>query len=315
MIGALLGGAALGLAGGLFGGKSSKPATPKLPDPGKLDEKQAKRQIKYNQKQSELNLRLLPQYGSAERALTDAQRTADFGYLSSQGAALGNLFGDVAPGYAAMNRQTSAIESDLQDAQARGLNNNNNALFATLQQQAQDDLALGGQLSEEEMRAAAQSARAGAAARGMATGNGSLFAEALNRDRFATARQGERRTFANNVIGTGLNMGQQQLANRGMLLNYANAQLSPIMTASYGNRSGVSLNAPSGSMAFAPRIQSGGDLYSTQLNAQTAAANSSANNRAAMMGAGINLLGDIGGAYLSNQNTGSGGFLSTLFKG
>lgn len=47
----------------------------------------------------------------------------------------------------------------------------------------------GGRLSEQETRDAIQSARAGMAARGMATGSAGLAAELLNRDRFARQRE------------------------------------------------------------------------------------------------------------------------------
>ena len=74
-----------------------------------------------------------------------------------------------------------------------------NAIEARLQQDAEAELALGRSLSPEQERMATQSARAGMAARGMATGNAALGAEILNRDAFATARQDQRRGFAAGV--------------------------------------------------------------------------------------------------------------------
>jgi len=65
-----------------------------------------------------------------------------------------------------------------------------------LYRQGQSDLALGRSLSAEETRDATQSARQGMAARGMATGMASLGVELLNRNRFATQREAERRKFA-----------------------------------------------------------------------------------------------------------------------
>ena len=67
---------------------------------------------------------------------------------------------------------------------------------AELYRQGQNELALGRSLSPEQMRDATQSARQGMAARGMATGMGALGAELLNRDRFATQREAQRRSFA-----------------------------------------------------------------------------------------------------------------------
>jgi hypothetical protein len=65
-----------------------------------------------------------------------------------------------------------------------------------LYRQGQADLALGRSLSPEQMRDASQSARQAFAARGLGTGMAAASAELLNRDRFASQRQAERRQFA-----------------------------------------------------------------------------------------------------------------------
>ena len=70
---------------------------------------------------------------------------------------------------------------------------------AELYRQGQRELAMGRSLSPEQLRDATQSARQGMAARGMATGNAALGAELLNRDRFATQREAQRRAFAADV--------------------------------------------------------------------------------------------------------------------
>ena len=67
---------------------------------------------------------------------------------------------------------------------------------AELYRQGQEELAMGRALSPEQLREATQSARQGMAARGMATGQAALGAELLNRDRYATQRETERRGFA-----------------------------------------------------------------------------------------------------------------------
>jgi hypothetical protein len=66
-------------------------------------------------------------------------------------------------------------------------------------QQAVERAQSGGRLSAEASRDATQAARAGMAARGMATGSAGLAAEMLNRDRFARARQTEDNAFASGV--------------------------------------------------------------------------------------------------------------------
>jgi hypothetical protein len=69
----------------------------------------------------------------------------------------------------------------------------------------------GGRLSSEASRDATQAARAGMAARGMATGSAGLAAEMLNRDRFARARQAEDNAFASAVQGQDV---QRQFSNQ-----------------------------------------------------------------------------------------------------
>ena len=88
-------------------------------------------------------------------------------------------------------------------------------LLGQLESQASNDLALGRSLSAEQERDAIQSARAGAAARGMATGNSAMAAELLNRDRYATQREAERRDFASGVLNQGT--GIRQVANQASL--------------------------------------------------------------------------------------------------
>jgi hypothetical protein len=88
-------------------------------------------------------------------------------------------------------------------------------LLGQLESQASNDLALGRSLSAEQERDAIQSARAGAAARGMATGNSAMAAELLNRDRYATQREAERRAFASGVLNQGT--GIRQVANQATL--------------------------------------------------------------------------------------------------
>ena len=73
------------------------------------------------------------------------------------------------------------------------------AIEAELERQAIGDLSLGRTLTPEEQRDAQQSARAAFSARGLGTSMGSSAAEILNRDRFASARQDQRRQFAQGV--------------------------------------------------------------------------------------------------------------------
>ena len=112
-------------------------------------------------------------------------------YTKLQFATADQLAGKLDNEYLARTR--GVVGEELQAASAP------NAIEARLQQDAEAELALGRSLSPEQERMATQSARAGMAARGMATGNAALGAEILSRDAYASARQDQRRGFAAGV--------------------------------------------------------------------------------------------------------------------
>lgn len=92
-------------------------------------------------------------------------------------------------------------------------------LGGNLMQQALQKSLSDGSLNAQGTRDAIQSARQGFAARGLATGNASLAAELLNRDRYARARQFEDLQFAGGVQAQDLdrqfqNVGNQLAADR-----------------------------------------------------------------------------------------------------
>jgi hypothetical protein len=121
---------------------------------------------------------------------------------------------------------------------------------AELYRQGQNELALGRALSPEQMRDATQSARQGMAARGMATGQAALGAELLNRDRFASQREAERRAFA----GTANNLREQNVMSR--------RQAAGNMATAGGN-----LFDAAGRIGMAGR-EMAGNLYQTGANTQ-----------------------------------------------
>ncbi len=77
-------------------------------------------------------------------------------------------------------------------------------LFGQLENQASDELALGGQLSPDEIREATQGSRAAWQARGLEGSAPSAFGEVLNRINFSNQRKDARRAFATGVAGMGL---------------------------------------------------------------------------------------------------------------
>jgi hypothetical protein len=91
--------------------------------------------------------------------------------------------------------------------------------------QAMERAQSGGRLSAEASRDATQAARAGMAARGMATGSAGLAAEMLNRDRFARARRDEDNAFASAVQGQDVERQFQNVGNR-LVAQQANQRMA-----------------------------------------------------------------------------------------
>ena len=133
--------------------------------------------------------------------------------MNEQGQRLAGLGSDVAAiSRATAQRGPTSIETELY-------------------RQAEGDLALGRSLSAAENRDAQQSARAAFAARGLSQSLGSSAAEILNRDRYAQARESDRRNFAGAV-------NQQYLSNRMAIQDQA-AQQAALAGNLMGNASNV----------------------------------------------------------------------------
>lgn len=181
-----------------------------------------------------------------------------------------------------------------------------NAIEARLQQDAEAELALGRSLSPEQERMATQSARAGMAARGMATGNAALGAEILNRDAYASARQDQRRGFA-----AGVN--QMDLARRQRRVGLAGAygDLDPFRQ-SLGPAFGLgqsTLSTTTGQVGniFGGSLQQAGNVASFNTNMAASQYNSALNNNAALQAAGMQ-------ANATNQ-AGTMGMISGIGQG
>ena len=94
-------------------------------------------------------------------------------------------------------RSMGALGQSLADQSAAGFQTSGpTEIEQELYRQGQAELGLGRSLSPEQMREATQSARGAFAARGLGTGLGAAASELLNRDRFATEREAQRRNFA-----------------------------------------------------------------------------------------------------------------------
>ena len=164
------------------------------------------------------------------------------------------------------NIRASAAERGLMN-EARG-----NGLLGQLEGQAASDLALGRSLSAEQSRDATQSARAAASARGLGLGQSGMAAELLNRDRFATQREAERRNFASNVAQQGV--GIRAAANQAYM-GRQDANAGRALQADLANQSaGLNLGQTNAQLLQQSRLAN----QSASLQAQQA--NQSANARA-----------------------------------
>ena len=79
-------------------------------------------------------------------------------------------------------------------------------LQAILQKQAEEELALGGQLSDEDLRNVQQGSQAASFSRGRGTGSFGIGQLALARQGATDARKAQRRNFAGQTIQSGLNV-------------------------------------------------------------------------------------------------------------
>ena len=219
-----------------------------------------------------------------------------------------------------------------------------------LQQQAEADLALGRQLSPEEIRDAQQSARAAFAARGLSSSLGASAAEILNRDQYAQARESARRNFASatnqmvtgnvfgrygqaaNTLGAAGQMDQQTANQMPQIDPYARA----LGSAAIG--SGISGNLTSAlGNTWQGAQQMAGNVASYNANALDSRYNSYMNNQAAMKAArmqsnaygsagnqsmwggimqgGMGLLGGALGSFGGPIGSSIGGSLGSTFGG
>lgn len=221
-------------------------------------------------------------------------------------------------------RQTSAIrDADIADLERLGprateallaADPNQQALMEELNRQAMEELRLGGQLSPDEIRDVTQATRAGYSDRGMIRSEEAILDEIMNRSSYQQARQAQRRDFAGQVVGynravTGdpmmailgrpsdasgtaasvFGMGHRNQTASGMFdpMNpyasslYAGNQQAA--TSIYGSQAGL-MGSIYGSQA---------GLYGGILGAQTSQDISRRERDAALMGGGLEFVGNI----------------------
>jgi hypothetical protein len=220
----------------------------------------------------------------------------------------------------ALGDQSSAVASAAQQRALAGPT----SIEQNLYNQAASDLALGSQLNPEEARAASQQASSAYAMRGLGTGNSAAAADLLNRYQYGQARLQQRQqaaSGANQLMEAGMN--NRATTASGLLGNSANlygqaggayqnaaqlgyggasalVNLDPMQRAmGTGVNLGTSTNGQTGQMIgnmYSQNLQMAGDVASANYNGQMSQYNSQQNNKAALLGAGIGAVGQIGGA-------------------
>ncbi len=137
----------------------------------------------------ELEQRYGPEYAATQAAIALARNDAEIEGIEKNFPRFREALLGSSPEIASAN----------QAIQDRLANLGPSEIETELQRLAIEDLRQGDRLSVEDERNAVQTARAGMSARGLAAGRGAVFAEVLNRQRYADARERERRGFAASV--------------------------------------------------------------------------------------------------------------------
>lgn len=170
-------------------------------------------------------------------------------------------------------QQVSAGQNTLlQNLQNQGFQANR-PIQQTLEQQAQGDLALGGQLSADQTRLAQQAARSAAEARGMVGSNSSVVNEVQRQLDMSRTLQNERRGFAQGVEQQGFGQLASQQGQAIQAAGVTNDYLGLGINAQQANNSNALAQAGMGLQASLANQSAG--LQGNQLNLQGQLANQS----------------------------------------
>lgn len=201
----------------------------------------------------------------------------------------------------ALNRALTGV-----DQLNTALQSNMPEISTLLNQQALDQLKLGGKLSPEEERYATQNAREAYAARGLSMSDAGALSEVLNRDTLSRQRLQQAQAFAGSreSIAGQFELSAAQLANQTTfgreILNMptnalqVSAQINSVTGAAAAATPNFS-NLAVGSLGYV------GDLFNTNLNMQASMYNSQLNNQAALQAAQISADAQVAAARLQSQ--------------
>jgi len=193
-------------------------------------------------------------------------------------------------------------------------------LTQQLKDTASSQLALGGQISQQEAQDVAQQARAAFSARGMMQSNPSVAAEFLNRDVYQQQRLQQREAFASGVSQLADTQAQERLANAmgftqaDLQATMANQQAAAQMTQGIAGLNQAQIAAQSGlQQAIAGNLAQARQTQAGLLQQATGTFQSGMQQAAGLQGsildelyrqqaagqAGLQYLGGVGSSYLS----------------
>lgn len=227
-----------------------------------------------------------PLYAQLTQGINQQIQPGNIAMQSTQRAA---DIADVAKlGPAAVQAQLAAnpmLAGSLQNLYGR---TQDSSLLQALNQQAEQQLALGGNLTPQEITDATQQTRAGFSDRGMLMGNQALGAEVLNRDALSRQRLAAAQQFASSVQGQ--NQNQNDFVGRASQIfgtQLSDPYLAILGRSSTAGGSGGGQQIGTGATLFNPTNPYAADIYNSNFNAQSAASIAGQNQQAALEAAGI----------------------------
>ena len=212
---------------------------------------------------------------------------------------LGNLYGSAIPQSQALQGQMLASQGELygqvggyaRNAYQQTLDPTTAGLYNSMAQQAQQGLANGGQLSDQQMQIAQQSARAAMASRGMQFGNQAIAGEVLNAYNLSNLRQQQAQAYAGSVYGIGQQNAVQAMSMYGQpLMTQMGAVSAPSMIGG-----AQQLYGGLGAKLFSPENQYNAELISANQQNEMSAKMATSQARAGMISGALGAAGAVVG--------------------
>jgi len=261
---------------------------------------------------------------SAEQQYTPQWQAFQQQALQGQMGTLGNLYGSAIPQSQALQGQMLASQGELYGQVGGYARNAYNAtldpttagLYSTMAQQAQEGLASGGQLTEQQQRMAQGSARAAMAARGMQFGNQAIAGEVLNAYNLSNQRQQQAQAYAGQVYGIGQQNAAQAMSMYGQpLMNQMGAVSAPAMIGQAQQMYGGL-----GAKLFSPENQYNAELISANQQNEMSAKMATAQAKAGLWSGAMGMVGqgasgtNFAGCWVAREVYGNDNPKWTMFR-